>query len=100
MKAKQFVHLNVHSHNSIMNGCNTVPQLVDRAIKNRMKGMALTDAGSMYGIMEFFDYVSKVNSERIENGQRPFKPVIGSELCLLSEKGEKAYPLTILAKNI
>lgn len=100
MKAKQFVHLNVHSHYSIMNGCNTVPQLVDRAIKNRMKGMALTDTGNMYGIMEFFDYVSKVNSERIENGQRPFKPVIGCELCLLSEKGENAYPLTILAKNL
>lgn len=100
MKAKQFVHLNVHPHYSIMNGCNTVPQLVDRAIKNRMKGMALTDAGNMYGIMELFDYVSKVNSERIENGQRPFKPVIGCELCLLSEKGENAYPLTILAKNL
>lgn len=43
MNTKQFVHLHVHSHYSIMNGCNTVPQLVDRAIKDRMKGMALTE---------------------------------------------------------
>ena len=47
MNTKQFVHLHVLSHYSIMNGCNTVPQLVDRAIKDRMKGMALTDTGNM-----------------------------------------------------
>ena len=73
MKTNQFVHLHVHSHDSIMNGCNTVPQLVDRAIKVRMKGMALTDTGNMYGIMEFFEYVSNVNSEREAKKQKPFK---------------------------
>ncbi len=45
MKIKQYVHLHVHSHYSIMDGCNTIPQLADRAIKNRMTGMALTDTG-------------------------------------------------------
>ncbi|MBQ8190782.1 MAG: DNA polymerase III subunit alpha [Bacteroidaceae bacterium] len=100
MKTKQFVHLHVHSHYSIMNGCNTVPQLVDRAIKDRMNGMALTDTGNMCGIMEFFDYVNKVNSERNEKGQEPFKPIIGCELYLSPEKGESAYPLTLLAKNL
>ena len=100
MNTKHFVHLHVHSHYSIMNGCNTVPQLVDRAIKNRMKGMALTDTGNMCGIMEFFDYVSKVNLERKENGQNPFKPIIGCELYLSPDNGENAYPLTLLAKNL
>ena len=90
MNTKQFVHLHVHSHYSIMNGCNTVPQLVDRAIKDRMKGMALTDTGNMYGIMEFFDYVSKVNAERKEKGQSPFKPIMGCELYLSPDKGESA----------
>ena len=100
MNTKHFVHLHVHSHYSIMNGCNTVPQLVDRAIKNRMKGMALTDTGNMCGIMEFFDYVGKVNLERKENGQNPFKPIIGCELYLSPDNGENAYPLTLLAKNL
>ena len=100
MNTKQFVHLHVHSHYSIMNGCNTVPQLVDRAIKDRMKGMALTDTGNMYGIMEFFDYVSKVNAERKEKGQSPFKPIMGCELYLSPDKGESAYPFTLLAKNL
>ena len=100
MNTKQFVHLHVLSHYSIMNGCNTVPQLVDRAIKDRMKGMALTDTGNMYGIMEFLDYVSKVNAERKEKGQSPFKPIMGCELYLSPDKGESAYPFTLLAKNL
>lgn len=100
MNTKQFIHLHVHSHYSIMNGCNTVTQLVDRAIRDRMKGMALTDTGNMSGIMEFFDYVSKVNSERKEKGQSPFKSILGCELYLSPDKGESAYPLTLLAKNL
>lgn len=100
MNTKQFIHLHVHSHYSIMNGCNTVTQLVDRAIRDRMKGMALTDTGNMSGIMEFFDYVSKVNSERKEKGQSSFKPILGCELYLSQDKGESAYPLTLLAKNL
>ncbi|MBQ9093785.1 MAG: PHP domain-containing protein [Prevotella sp.] len=109
MKTKQFVHLHVHSHYSIMNGCNTVQQLVDSAIKNRMEGMALTDTGNMYGIMEFFDYVSKVNSKRKESKQRPFKPVIGCELYVAEystkeqteeTRDRKGYCLTVLAKNL
>lgn len=100
MNTKQFIHLHVHSHYSIMNGCNTVTQLVDRAIRDRMKGMALTDTGNMSGIMEFFDYVSKVNSERKEKGQSSFKPILGCELYLSPDKGESAYPLTLLAKNL
>lgn len=100
MNTKQFIHLHVHSHYSIMNGCNTVTQLVDRAIRDRMKGMALTDTGNMSGIMEFFDYVGKVNSERKEKGQSLFKPILGCELYLSPDKGESAYPLTLLAKNL
>lgn len=100
MNTKQFIHLHVHSHYSIMNGCNTVTQLVDRAIRDRMKGMALTDTGNMSGIMEFFDYVSKVNSERKDKGQSSFKPILGCELYLSPDKGESTYPLTLLAKNL
>ena len=91
MKTKPFVHLHVHSHYSLMDGCNTIPQLVDRAIKNRMHGMALTDTGNMYGIMEFFDYVSKVNSERKKKGQRLFKPILGCELYV-AKHGAKGKP--------
>ena len=42
MKNQQFLHLNVHSHYSILNGCSTIRQIVDSAIKHRMPGIAIT----------------------------------------------------------
>ena len=80
MKAYRFVHLNVHSHYSIMDGCASIRELVDAAIKDKMPGIAITDNGNMFGIMEFFDNVSHINIERREKGKKPFKPIIGCEL--------------------
>ena len=47
----RFVHLNVHSHYSIMDGCSNIKELVDATIKERMPGMAITDNGNMFGII-------------------------------------------------
>lgn len=38
MKKNRFVHLNVHSHYSIMDGCASIRDLVDAAIKDKMLG--------------------------------------------------------------
>ena len=75
MKTPNFVHLNVHSHYSILNGCFTIQQIVDSAIKNRMPGIAITDYGNMFGIMEFIEYVARINKERQEQGRKQFKPI-------------------------
>ena len=107
MKAYRFVHLNVHSHYSIMDGCASIRELVDAAIKDRMPGIAITDNGNMFGMMEFFDYISRINIERKEKGKRPFKPIIGCELYVAPGvrddkklgKHCKGYRLTVLAKN-
>ena len=56
-----FVHLHVHSDFSVLDGKSKIPALVDLAIANGMKGMALTDHGVMYGVKEFSDYCAKVN---------------------------------------
>ena len=109
MKAPNFVHLNVHSHYSILNGCSTIQQIVDSAIKNRMPGIAITDYGNMFGIMEFIEYVAHINKERHEKGKKPFKPIIGCELYVAKHgskeqkngvKDIKGYHLTVLAKNL
>lgn len=104
MKTYHFVHLNVHSHYSIQDGCATIRQLVDNAIKNRMSGMAITDTGNMYGIMEFFVYVSRVNQERKVQRKKPFKPILGCELYVTgvtaAEDSGQAFRLTVLAKNL
>ena len=109
MKAYRFVHLNVHSHYSINDGCDSIKELVDAAIKERMPGIAITDTGNMFGIMEFFDYVSHINIERTEKGKKPFKAIIGCELYVAKHgpkeqkdghKDLKGYHLTVLAKNL
>ena len=71
METQQFVHLNVHSHYSLYNGVSTVKQLVDAAIKEGMPGIAITDYGNMFGIMEFVDYVSSINKKRKKRGEYP-----------------------------
>ena len=69
MKTQDFVHLHVHSDYSIGDGCSTIKQIVDTAIKHRMPGIAITDKSSMGGIMQFFMYVNRINKEREEDFQ-------------------------------
>lgn len=57
-----FVHLHVHSYYSTLDGQASIEGLVDKAISNGMRGMALTDHGNMFGIKEFYDYCNQVNS--------------------------------------
>ena len=107
MNRFRFVHLNVHSHYSINDGCASIKELVDAAIKDKMLGIAITDSGNMFGVMEFFDYVSRINNERRQKGKKPFKPIIGCELYVAPGAKEdkklgkhcKGYRLTVLAKN-
>ena len=107
MNRFRFVHLNVHSHYSINDGCASINELVDAAIKDKMPGITITDNGNMFGVMEFFDYVSRINNERRQKGKKPFKPIIGCELYVAPGAKEdkklgkhcKGYRLTLLAKN-
>ena len=59
---QDFIHLHVHTQYSLLDGQASVKALVDKAIENKMKGIAVTDHGSMFGIKEFFNYVKKKNA--------------------------------------
>ena len=109
MKNQEFVHLNVHSHYSLYNGVSTVKQLVDAAIKEKMPGIAITDYGNMFGIMEFIEYVARINKERKEKRKKNFKPIIGCDLYVAKHGSKeqkngvrdmKGYHLTVLVKNL
>ena len=58
-----FVHLHVHTHYSILDGQASIPALVDKAMHDGMRGMAVTDHGNMFGIKEFYNYVNKKNGK-------------------------------------
>ena len=59
---QNFVHLHVHSQYSLLDGQASIKALVDKAVADGMKGIALTDHGSMFGIKEFYNYVKKKNA--------------------------------------
>ena len=102
---QDFVHLHVHSQYSILDGQAAVKKLVDKAIADGMKGIAITDHGNMMGIKEFFNYVSKINSKK--NDDEKFKPIIGCEVYIAERrlfnketKDDRGYHLLLLAKNL
>ena len=81
---QDFVHLHVHTQYSLLDGQASISKLVDKAMKDGMKGIAVTDHGNMFGIKEFTNYVNKKNSgpkgeikeqekriAEIENGKLP-----------------------------
>ena len=105
---EDYIHLHVHTHYSILDGQSKVPYLVDKAIKNGMKGMAMTDHGVMFGIKEFSDYCASINKQRKKNGEEPFKPIFGCEMYVARRRKEdkvkemhdnSGYHLIVLAKN-
>ena len=100
-----FVHLHVHSQYSILDGMAPVKALVDKAIADGMRGMAITDHGNMYGIKEFHDYVAKINKKRGDDEK--FKPIFGCEVYVAwkdrhdrSDKRDNGNHLILLAKNL
>ena len=100
-----FVHLHVHSQYSILDGQAPVKALVDKAIGNGMRGMAITDHGNMFGIKEFHDYVNKLNKKRGDDEK--FKPIFGCEVYVANkdrhehiDKRDIGRHLILLAKNL
>src|SRR3989338_4663050 len=95
--AKNFVHLHVHSHYSLLDGLPKIPELVARVKSLGMGAVALTDHGVLYGAVEFFKEATRAG----------IKPIIGEELYVTPysrfEKRPKiddlCYHLTILVKD-
>ena len=65
-----FVHLHVHTQYSLLDGQASIPRLVDKAIKDGMPGIAVTDHGNMFGIKEFWNYVKKKNGQKRDTLKR------------------------------
>ena len=105
---QDFVHLHVHTYYSLLDGQASIQKLVDKAVADGMKGMAITDHGVMFGIKEFHDYCLGVNKKRQKEGLDPFKPIFGCEMYVArhGQKEQKdkddrgGYHLIVLAKNL
>ena len=105
---QDFVHLHVHTQFSLLDGQASIPRLVDKAVADGMRGMAITDHGNMFGVKDLFDYCNKINGKRKKEGLEPFKPIFGCEMYC-ARRGDKSlregkidssgWHLIVLAKN-
>lgn len=92
-----FVHLHNHTEFSLLDGASRVEDLVKRAKEFGMPAVAITDHGSMYGIIDFYKQAKK----------HGIKPVIGCEVYIAPRlrterntvEGEAYYHLLLLAEN-
>ncbi len=92
-----FTHLHVHSHYSLLDGLPKIDELIQKAKEYKMKALALTDHGALYGAIEFYQKAKAAN----------LKPIIGEEIYIISQDqslkqpkaNEKRHHLTLLAKN-
>jgi DNA polymerase-3 subunit alpha len=92
-----FVHLHVHSEYSLLDGFSNIKNMVQRAVEMGMPALALTDHGTMFGVMEFYNEATKAG----------LKPIFGVE-AYLSARGmqdrepqldKKSSHLLLLAEN-
>ena len=105
---EDFIHLHVHTYYSILDGQSKIKKLVEKAIGDGMRGMAITDHGDMFGIKEFHDICNDVNKGRKKEGLEPFKPIFGCEMYVAKygpkekkdgKEDQSGYHLIVLAKN-
>ncbi|ADR18024.1 DNA polymerase III subunit alpha [Calditerrivibrio nitroreducens] len=98
MKSRDFVHLHLHSQYSLLDGAIQINKMMDKLKKFGSSAVAVTDHGTMYGVVDFY-------KKAIANN---IKPIIGCEVYVAPddrknrnyEKGEdKNYHLILLAKN-
>jgi len=93
-----FVHLHVHTEYSLLDGLSDIEELIARTQAQKMKALAITDHGAMYGAVKFHNLAKKVG----------LKPIIGVESYLttvdLTDKSpgvqKQTYHQLLLAKNI
>lgn len=96
MNRSPFVHLHLHSQYSLLDGAIRFEDLLERARQFKMDSLALTDHGTMFGAIEFYQKAI----------QRGIKPILGCEIYVApgscQEKkpgGGKPHHLTLLARN-
>jgi DNA polymerase-3 subunit alpha len=92
-----FVHLHVHSEYSLLDGFCNIEKLVRRAREMGMSALALTDHGTMFGVIDFYNAATEAG----------LKPIIGVEAYLAArsmrdrdaQADKKSSHLLLLAEN-
>jgi len=97
IKKSQFVHLHLHTHYSLLDGLSKIPDVINKAKEYGMDAIAITDHGTMYGVIEFYKEAKK----------KGIKPIIGCEVYVAPRThldktpkiDQEYYHLILLAQN-
>lgn len=97
LKMSQYVHLHNHTHHSLLDGLSKIPKLIDTVKDMGMDAVAITDHGTMSGVLEFYKSAKAAD----------IKPIIGMEAYVAArsrhdrdpQKDKARYHLIILAMN-
>ncbi|MGM0651822.1 MAG: DNA polymerase III subunit alpha [Bacillota bacterium] len=97
MSKANFVHLHCHSEYSLLDGAARINDMVKQAASLGMPALALTDHGTMFGIIDFYRAARKAG----------VKPILGCEVYLSprsrfqkeAKRDDSQYHLVLLAEN-
>ena len=97
--SEDFVHLHVHSHFSLLDGACKLPDLASRAAELGMPALALTDHGSMYGIVQFLKAAEKAGIKPIIGYESYVAPGARTSRESVGARAASGSHLTLLAEN-
>lgn len=97
LKPNDFVHLHNHTQYSLLDGLTKIPALIERVANLGMEAVAVTDHGTMSGVIEFYKTAK----------DKGIRPIIGMEAYVAPRshtdkdpsKDRQYYHLTLLAMN-
>ncbi len=97
LKPSDFVHLHNHTHYSLLDGLTKIPELVDFVKKDGMEAVAVTDHGTMSGLVELYKCCNDAG----------IKPLLGLESYVAARKltdkdpahDKQRFHITLIAMN-
>lgn len=97
LQASDYVHLHNHTHHSLLDGLTKMPDLMEKVKSYGMEAVAITDHGTMSGVIEFYKEAKSAG----------VKPIIGMEGYVAARsrfdrdpaKDKARYHLTLIAMN-
>ena len=86
----EFVHLHCHTQYSLLDGASDIGKMMDKAVADGQKGVAMTDHGNMFGAFKFVSEAKKRN----------IKPIVGCEFYLVEDRTKQSFQKSIGEKDV
>jgi len=97
--SRPFAHLHCHTHYSLLDGANRIPEVVKKVKGAGMNSLAITDHGNLYGAMEFYNTCRAQEINPILGFEAYIAPGKRTDRSGASRMKEASFHLTLLAMN-